>query len=225
MNKKLSLPQALLALLILLVVSGFVAYRYFTAPAFPGEDPRDKPLYNTAITEIALVMGPLAPPHISATASPRRGGGGGGGGGAVTPKGEAARVEAARYAKEVAPKYLKVTQSLREAGIPVASDDVTKKAAQGKVALALTITLEGNGTVVDGQPTMGVLGYKVGLKREVFTSPSAANPVQLDVAGNMTGSVGVTSPETLLQKQDEALTSAVRALVARWREDNLAPAK
>ncbi|MBB6053565.1 hypothetical protein [Armatimonas rosea] len=226
MNKKLSLPQLLVTLGLLLGVGGFVLFRYFTAPAFTADDPRDKVLHNIAVTEIAVVLGELAPAHVSADAAPRRGGGGEGGGGSMlAPKGEAAKIEAARFAKEVAPKVQKIIDSLRGAGIPVAQDDIAQKAAVGHVPLSVTVTLEGTGTVVENQPTMGVLGYKVELKRDLFTSTTATNPVHLNVAGNMTGSVGVTSPETLAQKQDEALTRAISAIITRWKEDNPAAAK
>jgi hypothetical protein len=222
MNKKLSPTQTIAVFLILLAIAGFAAYRYFAAPAFPGEDPRDKGLHNITISEISITFGDLAPAHVSATEAPRRGGGGGGGG--VTPKGEAARIEAARVAKEVTPKYNKLAEGLRQAGIPVSYDDILKKSAEGKARAILLVTLEGNGTVVDGQPTYGVLSYKVEIRRDVFTSPSARAPISVGVY-NQTGAVGVTSPETLQQNQDEAITRALRGIIARWKEDNPTPTK
>ena len=225
MNKKLSLLQALAALLVVLGLAGVFIWRYLTAPAYPAEDPRDKPLYNTAVTEIALTLGELAPRRVSEEATSRpRGGGGTAGGAAVTPKGEAAQKEARRYATEVAPKYAKVAETLRQAGIPVASEDLAKKAAEGRVPLIVAITLEGNGTVVENQPSHGVMGYKVELKRDVYTSPQAATGFRVNVASELVGEVGVTSPETLAQKQDEALEAALRAIIARWKADNPAPA-
>lgn len=226
MNKKLSLAQTLIVLGALLALAGFGLWKYFSAPAFPAEDPHNKLLYNTAITEIILTQGALAPTSVPAVAAPRQGGGGGGGGGgAVTPKGEAARKEAARYAKEVAPKYTKIAEALRKAGIPVAYDDLEKKAAAGKVHLMIEIALAGNGTPVEGQPTYGVMGYKTQLKRDVYVSPDATAPVFIDVAGGMAGDVGVTAPETLAAKQEEALDKAIQAIITRWKEDNPEPAK
>ena len=226
MNKKLSLVQTLIVLGALLALAGFGLWKYFAAPAFPAEDPRNRLLNNTAITNIIVNLGELAPAHVAAVEPPRpSGAGGGGGGGPVTPKGEAARKEAARYAKNVAPKNAKVAETLRQAGVPVAYDDLEKKAAAGKVPLVLYITLEGNGTLVDGQPTYGVLGYKVQLKRDIYTAPDASSPVMINVAEDMTGAVGVTSPETLAAKQEEALDKALRAIITRWKEDNPDPAK
>lgn len=227
MNKKLSLPQALAVLAVVLGIAGFFIWRYFSAPAFPAEDPHDKALYNTAVTEVSLNMGELAPAHVSPDEQPRRrgGGGGGGGGGAVTPKGEAAVKEAKRIAKEVTPKYQKVVTSLRQAGIPVAADDINQKAAEGKAPLVVVISLQGNGTVVDGQPTYGVLGYKVELRRQVYTTLQSATPIRLDVSGGISGAVGVTTPETLAAKQEEALDAAIKAIIKRWQDDNPAPAQ
>lgn len=222
MNKKLSSLQTIVVLIALLGVAGFLAWRYFSAPAFPGEDPRDKALYNTAVTEIALTFGELAPNRLSPDAAPRRSAGGGGGG-AVTPKGEAAKKEADRYAREVTPKYNALAEGMRQAGIPVAYDDVEKKAAAGRVPVTVLLTLEGNGTVVEGQPESGVLGYKAELKRDVYTSTSATNPIKVTVA-TITGSVGVTSAATLQTKQDEAVKAALRGIIARWQEDNPKPA-
>lgn len=230
MNQSLNKRQVIAVVLVLLALASLTLYRYFNAPVPSSPDLTERPLQGTTVASLNIIRGALAPPRLVAknpndllaTPSPQLAGemvGGVGGrigsGGVVTPEEQKKRDHASKQHSD-ALTYLK------QAGVSLTADEPLHLSKPDENPIEVFIWLKGTGTAIEGRPSWGTFGYKVEARRTVYLSRNSddSSHVTLEVAS---GELGIATPETLAQKQDEALGKALEALTEAWKRDNPAP--
>lgn len=208
-NRRLTPRQLGVLGLLVAVPVGVVAVQFVTAPQKPTRLLENSPYHNTSIGEIAIELGPLAPPRFTPgrPRSPES---------QRPPKPSPEQVERLEKLQAQARAYL------RSENIPQGDDPRT--ATDTRTPLKIIITIRGNGTLIEGQPESGILEYHLTIERDAFASLRASAPIRVMVLqlpeALMHHPLGVVTPQTLEKKQEEALGRALEDLVRAWRFDN-----
>ncbi len=222
MGKKLSPKQLSLIVAILILLTGVLGYRYFTAPIrSQNEHPEDRALHGITIVSVDLALKEHRPPPTINVATdvfpdaPMGVGSStsmGAGGGAAEPY---ATFEANRSGL-----VAKAFAYLKQSGIPIEENKPLGGYGASVIPVSVKISFESFGNI---------LSYAVVLERPVFVSQQATEPIRVQllddypVTKRLTASIGPTTPSTLSTKQEEAMGKALEAVVERWRYDNPAP--
>ncbi|MBB6053562.1 hypothetical protein [Armatimonas rosea] len=225
MNQSLNKKQVIAVILVLLALASLTLYRYFKEPVPSSPDLTERPLQGTTVASLNIIRGALAPPRLVAknpndllaTPSPQRAGEmvGGVGDRMVTPEEQKKRDHASK-------QHADALTYLKQAGVSLTADEPLHLSKPDENPIEVFIWLKGTGTAIGGRPSWGTFGYKVEAQRTVYLSRNSddSTHVTLEVAS---GELGIATPETLAQKQDEALGKALEALTEAWKRDNPAP--
>jgi hypothetical protein len=227
MDTKLSPKQLLVAVVLFLSAVGFMGYRYFTAPdrnAEPGA--AVSPLAGTYVSELRFQLAsPLAPPHIPAqvrktspadlvVATPR------------PDEAQAWEKEQKRLLQLGVKDSKRLTEAvayLRREGVSITADQPFPTAPQGRAPLTITIIVQDAGYIVEGQPTWGALVFRVQLQRDVYLTKADSHTVRVILPTDgyeLSGDVGIATPETLEPKREEAVGKALEAFATAWKKEN-----